>query len=134
MTRRRKPPPPRLPIESISPMLNTTSNLSVSSKNKVKLSDTDVIDLANLMKTAYGWTNSPHSFQLAGVKAQLEKTNMIIQAPTGAGKTAIAAGPHLWPSSKGKMTIMVSPHMALEDEMVREIMITISERKLICIF
>lgn len=71
------------------------------------------------MQDAYGWTDDPRPFQLAGVQAQLEGTDLIIQAPTGSGKTAVAAGPHLWPSSKGKITIMVSPLLALEEEMVQ---------------
>ncbi|KAI0763973.1 P-loop containing nucleoside triphosphate hydrolase protein [Trametes elegans] len=71
------------------------------------------------MRDAYGWDEHPKAFQLAGVKAQLEGMDLVIQASTGAGKTAIAAGPHLWPSSKGKTTIMVCPLLSLEDEMVR---------------
>lgn len=70
------------------------------------------------MKDAYGWDEGPRSFQLAGVQAQLEGRDITIQAPTGAGKTAIAAGPHLSPMSEGKLTIVVSPLMALQDEMV----------------
>ncbi|KAI0071881.1 P-loop containing nucleoside triphosphate hydrolase protein, partial [Panus rudis PR-1116 ss-1] len=64
------------------------------------------------------WDNEPHYFQLEGTRAQLEGTDMIIQAPTGCGKTAVAAGPHVWPSSKGKITIVISPLLALEEEMV----------------
>ncbi|KAI0732447.1 P-loop containing nucleoside triphosphate hydrolase protein [Fomitopsis betulina] len=40
-------------------------------------------------------------------------------APTGSGKTAIAAGVHLWPDGEQKVTIVVSPLLALEDEMVK---------------
>ncbi|KAI0723618.1 P-loop containing nucleoside triphosphate hydrolase protein [Earliella scabrosa] len=43
---------------------------------------------------------------------------MIIQAPTGSGKTAVAAGPHVWPTSAGKTTLMVCPLLSLETEMV----------------
>lgn len=42
-----------------------------------------------------------------------------MHAGTGQGKTAIAVGPHLHPSTKGKVTLMVSPLIALHDEMVR---------------
>lgn len=76
--------------------------------------------LSSQMRTSFNWENDPRPFQLEAVCAQLEEKDMILQAPTGSGKTAIAAGPHLWPTSKGKMTIMVSPLLALEEEMVRE--------------
>ncbi|KAI0354105.1 hypothetical protein OH77DRAFT_1387317, partial [Trametes cingulata] len=78
----------------------------------------DIDWLRKEMRERFRWDSDPRLFQLEGVQAQLEGTDMIIQAPTGAGKTAIAAGPHLWPSSKGKVTIMVCPLLALEDEMV----------------
>ncbi|KAI0076160.1 P-loop containing nucleoside triphosphate hydrolase protein [Panus rudis PR-1116 ss-1] len=70
------------------------------------------------MQKAYGWDEPPRYFQIEGARAQLEGVDMIIQAPTGFGKTAVAAGPHLWPESKGKITIVISPLMALEEEMV----------------
>ncbi|PSS33976.1 hypothetical protein PHLCEN_2v1984 [Hermanssonia centrifuga] len=68
------------------------------------------------MRLKYGWNLNPKGFQLAGVQAQLEGIDMIIQAATGSGKTAIAAGPHLW--IEGKQSIMVCPLMTLEDEML----------------
>ncbi|TCD65949.1 hypothetical protein EIP91_001979 [Steccherinum ochraceum] len=70
------------------------------------------------MREKYQWDSEPRGFQMAGVQAQLEGVDMIIQAATGSGKTAIAAGPHLFSTSKGKITIMVSPLLALEEEMV----------------
>ncbi len=82
------------------------------------LSSEQIRELSALMQQKFQWDKEPRAFQLEGVQAQLEGRDIIIQAPTGAGKTAIAAGPHLWPSSKGKITIMVSPLLALEDEMV----------------
>ena len=42
----------------------------------------------------------------------------MVHAGTGSGKTGIAAGPHVHPSSKGKVTITVSPLLALHDEQV----------------
>lgn len=82
------------------------------------LSNDDLNILEKRMKEEYGWDETPRSFQLAGVQAQLEGRDITIQAPTGSGKTAIAAGPHLWTTSQGKLTIVVSPLMALQDEMV----------------
>ena len=71
------------------------------------------------MRDRFKFDGDPRPFQVEGTKAQLEGCDMIIQAPTGSGKTAVAAGPHVWETSKGKVTIMVSPLLALEDEMVR---------------
>ncbi|KAH9939562.1 P-loop containing nucleoside triphosphate hydrolase protein [Amylocystis lapponica] len=83
-----------------------------------KLTDEDMKNLSSRMREVYHWNTAPRDFQLDGVRAQLEGVDAIIQAPTGAGKTAIAAGPHLWPGNEGKTTIMVSPLLSLEDEMV----------------
>ncbi|CAA7263222.1 unnamed protein product [Cyclocybe aegerita] len=52
------------------------------------------------------------------INAQLEMRDVLVHAGTGTGKTAIAAGPHVHPSAKGKVLIMVSPLIALHDEMV----------------
>ncbi len=55
----------------------------------------------------------PKDFQVAAVKAQIEGVDMTVQASTGAGRTAIAAGPHLWPGNDGKFTIMTRPLLSL---------------------
>lgn len=85
----------------------------------LKLSEQDVLALKDAMKKKFRWDNEPRLFQLNAVRAQLEGIDVVIQAPTGAGKTAIAAGPHVWPTMKGRITIMVSPLLALEVEMVK---------------
>ncbi len=68
----------------------------------------------------YGYPAKP--FQLEAIQAQIEGRDVIVQAPTGSGKTAIAAGPHLWPANKDKFTIMVCPLLSLEEEMVCSIL------------
>lgn len=80
------------------------------------LTDNDLNNLSHCVKKACGYNLC--LFQTAGIRAQLEGRDIIIQASTGSGKTLIAAGPHFWPGSEGKITIMVSPLMVLEDEMV----------------
>lgn len=84
-----------------------------------KLSSQDVLDLMAAMKKNFQWEKEPRAFQVKAVQAQLEGMDIVIQAPTGAGKTAIAAGPHVWPTMKGRITIMISPLLALETEMVK---------------
>ncbi|KAH9912363.1 P-loop containing nucleoside triphosphate hydrolase protein [Fomitopsis serialis] len=82
-----------------------------------QLSEDDVSKLHDLIHKTYGWP--ARNFQLEGIRAQLEGVDMMIQAPTGSGKTAVVAGAHLWPQDRAKVTIMVSPLLSLEDEMVK---------------
>ena len=86
--------------------------------SRPKLTPEDIEKLKQLMRQRFKFDGDPRGFQLEGTKAQIEGCDMIIQAPTGSGKTAVAAGPHVWETSQGKVTIMVSPLLALEDEMV----------------
>jgi ATP-dependent helicase YprA (DUF1998 family) len=60
----------------------------------------------------------PDDFQMEAIEAQLKLEDVIVHAGTGLGKTAIVAGPHMHPSSKGKVTLMVSPLIALHNEQV----------------
>ncbi|KAJ7125766.1 hypothetical protein C8R43DRAFT_898148, partial [Mycena crocata] len=81
--------------------------------------DKELETLPGLIRTHYTkWTAGARDFQLDCMKAQKRGTNVILHAATGSGKTGIAAGPHLLPSSKGKVTLMVSPLLSLHDEQV----------------
>lgn len=82
------------------------------------LTPKDIEDLAHKIKEQFGWENGPQDFQMAAIRAQLEGQDTLVHAKTGAGKTGVVAGPHLHPSSKGRVSIMVSPLLALHDEMV----------------
>ncbi|KAJ6609629.1 P-loop containing nucleoside triphosphate hydrolase protein [Mycena sp. CBHHK59/15] len=64
------------------------------------------------------WTNGAQAFQLQCMEAQILRKDVLLHAATGSGKTGIAAGPHLLPSSKGKVTLVVSPLLALHEEQV----------------
>ncbi|KAF8218135.1 P-loop containing nucleoside triphosphate hydrolase protein, partial [Mycena galopus ATCC 62051] len=75
--------------------------------------------LPELIQAKYSkWTNGAKPFQLECMRAQKLGTNVILHAATGSGKTGIAAGPHLLPSSAGKVTLMVSPLLSLHAEQV----------------
>ncbi|KAJ7482618.1 P-loop containing nucleoside triphosphate hydrolase protein, partial [Mycena latifolia] len=75
--------------------------------------------LPGLIKTPYTkWTNGAQEFQLKCMEAQKLGKDVLLFAATGAGKTGIAAGPHLLPSSEGKVTLVVSPLLSLHQEQV----------------
>ncbi|KAJ6578931.1 P-loop containing nucleoside triphosphate hydrolase protein [Mycena sp. CBHHK59/15] len=75
--------------------------------------------LPDLVKKHYTkWTDGASAFQLECMEAQALGQDILLHAATGAGKTGIAAGPHLLPSSKGKVTLMVSPLLSLHEEQV----------------
>jgi superfamily II DNA helicase RecQ len=75
--------------------------------------------LPELVKKNYTkWTNGATACQLECMGAQALGRDTILHAATGAGKTGIAAGPHLLPSSKGKVTLMISPLLSLHEEQV----------------
>ncbi|KAJ7487291.1 P-loop containing nucleoside triphosphate hydrolase protein, partial [Mycena galericulata] len=75
--------------------------------------------LPELVKKTYlKWTNGATKCQLECMGAQVIGQDTVLHAATGAGKTGIAAGPHLLPSSKGKVTLLVSPLLSLHEEQV----------------
>ncbi|KAE9385324.1 P-loop containing nucleoside triphosphate hydrolase protein [Gymnopus androsaceus JB14] len=64
------------------------------------------------------WSHPLRDFQINAIQHLLCGKDVLVHAGTGSGKTAIVAGPHVHPSSKGKVSIMVSPLIALQDEQV----------------
>lgn len=76
-------------------------------------------DLAQKIKKKFNWKHTPREFQMEAVKAQLLRKDVLIHAGTGAGKTFIAAGPHAHEACEGKVTFLISPLIALQDEQVR---------------
>jgi len=61
----------------------------------------------------------PRHFQVEMVRCQQERRDALCQAATGMGKTAVAAGPYALPENKGRVTLMISPLIGLQNEMVR---------------
>ncbi|KII93221.1 hypothetical protein PLICRDRAFT_171000 [Plicaturopsis crispa FD-325 SS-3] len=84
---------------------------------KTPLTAKDLDGLGELVKNKFGLKYNLRQFQLDAIEAQLMQKDVLVHAGTGLGKTAIAAGPHAHPSAEGKVTIMVSPLLALHDEM-----------------
>ena len=92
-------------------------------KPRPRLKEEDTQRLTVLIQEKFSF--EPRDFQIAAIKAQIEGVDMIVQASTGAGKTAIAAGPHLWPGNEKKFTIMTCPLLSLEEEMVYDFVLHI---------
>lgn len=64
------------------------------------------------------WTGGAQDFQLKCMESQVLQRDTILHAKTGAGKTGIAAGPHALESTQGRVTLFVSPLVALQMEQV----------------
>ncbi|KAJ6450297.1 hypothetical protein C8R45DRAFT_849132, partial [Mycena sanguinolenta] len=75
--------------------------------------------LEDEIKTKFQWEHDVKPHQLEGIIGKLQMRDVLVHAGTGSGKTAIAAGPHAHKSSEGKVTLMISPLIALHDEQVR---------------
>jgi len=79
----------------------------------------ELLNLPELIETHFKtWTDGARDFQLESMEAQALGKDVLIHAATSSGKTGIAAGPHLLPSSKGKVTLFVSPLLTLHDKQV----------------
>ncbi|GLB44259.1 putative atp-dependent dna helicase [Lyophyllum shimeji] len=79
----------------------------------------DLEGLQEKIQQAFGWSELPRTHQAGAIEAQLFGNSVLVHAGTGSGKTAIAAGPHVHEKSKGKVTLMVSPLIALQEEQVQ---------------
>lgn len=84
--------------------------------SSVPLTDKDLESLDEHVKSKFHKDYTLKDFQLAATIAQLQRKDTIVHAHTGAGKTAIVAAPHAHPASHGKVTFLVSPLIALQDE------------------
>jgi hypothetical protein len=87
---------------------------AVPSPRKVR----DLKGLQEKIQAQFKWEDPPHDFQTEAIKAQLMRKDVLVHAGTGAGKTAIAAGPHAHEACKGGVSFMVSPLIALQQEQV----------------
>ncbi|KAF8174075.1 P-loop containing nucleoside triphosphate hydrolase protein [Pholiota molesta] len=115
-----------MPATSSQPPRGTRHKLKTLRKSvkkslaeKLAALEKELEQLPGLIKHKFKkWKNGARDFQLACMRAQVLRRDVLLQAATGSGKTGIAAGPHLLPSSKGKVTLLVSPLLALEEEQV----------------
>ncbi|KAE9382360.1 hypothetical protein BT96DRAFT_790242, partial [Gymnopus androsaceus JB14] len=89
-----------------------------TSSDKLKPTDPSLENFAKKIQEHFGWSHPLRDFQINAIRHLLCGKDVLVHAGTGSGKTAIVAGPHVHPSSKGKVTIMVLPLIALQDEQV----------------
>lgn len=74
-------------------------------------------DIDELMCWQFG-VPTIRNFQTDGVLYQAMGCDAVVHAHTGIGKTLIAAGLHALPEFKEKLTILISPLIALQSDMV----------------
>lgn len=101
-----------------------TQKVLPASSTKITASQCAAIEkeielLPDLVKANYvTWKDGATPFQLKCMAAQIHGQDVLLHAATGAGKTGIAAGPHLLLSSKGKVKLVVSLLLSLHKEQV----------------
>lgn len=78
----------------------------------------DLQNLGERIKAGFKWIHQPHDYQVEAVRAQLSQKDILIHAGTGSGKTACVAGPYALAETKGLVTLMVSPLIALQEEQI----------------
>lgn len=112
--------PPRGTVHRQRHLQKGPRNPTHSVPRRQCLTTDDLKGLDKAIGTQFGWEQGPREHQMRAINAQLQGFDAIVHAGTGSGKTGIAAGPHVHPSSKGKVTLMVSPLIALHDEQVSQ--------------
>lgn len=85
-----------------------------------KMTPDEVEALRRFMREQLGG-REPRDVQVDLAVAQEERKDAVGQLPTGHGKTAIAAAPYSLEKNRvdKRVTLMVSPLIGLQDEMVR---------------
>ncbi|KAF8145811.1 P-loop containing nucleoside triphosphate hydrolase protein [Mycena galopus ATCC 62051] len=96
----------------------TAPRLKETPNKRKPLTTTELRGLEDDIKAKFQWEHTVKAHQLEGIIGQLQMRDVLVHAGTGSGKTAIAAGPHAHKSSEGKVTLMISPLIALHDEQV----------------
>lgn len=76
-------------------------------------------DLRSRMQTQLLRGQEPRPFQLRLAQAQEEGQDAICQAATGQGKTVVASAPYVLEKNADRTTLVISPLIALQNEMVR---------------
>ncbi|KAI5885343.1 P-loop containing nucleoside triphosphate hydrolase protein [Schizophyllum commune H4-8] len=76
-------------------------------------------DLRSRMQTQLLRGQEPRPFQLRLAQAQEEGQDAICQAATGQGRTVVASAPYVLEKNADRTTLVISPLIALQNEMVR---------------
>ena len=96
---------------------NQNHDTTTSMPTREKLLPDQISQLHDALRNMLGG-REPRQFQVEMIQAQEEGQDALCHAPTGSGKTAIAAGPYAFAKNQGRVTFMVSPLIGLQNEMV----------------
>jgi superfamily II DNA helicase RecQ len=97
---------------------NTARKSRGGPNSRQPLTKDQLCDLPKKMQIKFNWKHVVRAYQLEGIEAQLLMRDALVHAGTGMGKTTIVAGPHAHESATGKVTLLISPLIALHDEQV----------------
>lgn len=112
------PPKHNPSIHCIKPKSKATRAQCPPPPPPQKVTEEEIAQLRELMKTELLNGNEPRVFQVDLTVSQEERYVAPCQAATGLGKTVVAAGPYVLGKNSGKVTLMVSPLIGLQEEMV----------------
>ncbi|KAG8709845.1 hypothetical protein FRC11_005158 [Ceratobasidium sp. 423] len=82
----------------------------------IKFTTEEINSIEEWLCSKFRWEEA-HSFQLKGIRAQLQGQDAIIHVATSMGKTAVAAGPFVLDRCSKLIIIYIIPLLALQDEM-----------------
>ncbi|KAJ2916958.1 hypothetical protein MD484_g3436, partial [Candolleomyces efflorescens] len=85
---------------------------------QLSLSEERLSALGEIIKEKFKWKHTPRPFQLEAIRGLLQRRDVLVHAGTGFGKTAIVAGAYALEEVTGKVTLLVSPLIALQEEQV----------------
>ncbi|KAG8689305.1 hypothetical protein FRC09_012478, partial [Ceratobasidium sp. 395] len=101
------------------PPSNTTPNVNyISNTDRFLLPPfrEEFRDIDQLICKKFGWKKAQR-FQVDGALLQIARCDTIIHAGTGKGKTAVVAAPYVLDRNDQKITILISPLLALQEDM-----------------
>ena len=76
-------------------------------------------EISVVANNVLGHGRTAKDFQLQAIQNQEARRDTVVHAPTGSGKTFIIGAPLRLPSNAGRVTLVCSPLIGLQNEMVQ---------------